>query len=295
MHQPAKPDVSRISGTTQVIALLGTPVSHSRSPVMQNTVFRAMGLNFVYVPFDIPLDRAAEAVSALRTLGIRGANVTMPLKRAVMAHLDRVSEAADLSGAVNVIVNDDGVLTGHITDGEGFMLSLAEAGVPHEGRRITLIGAGGAATAVAVQAAMTGAGAITFFNRDDPFRAEAVARAEALQQRFGCPVAVRDLSDTDALAQETAASDILINGTPVGMDDTVDRMPLPADIPLPSALTVCDLIYAPRETALLRHAARAGCRTVSGLGMQLYQAAPAFRLWTGQAMDMVVARRALFG
>lgn len=286
---------SRISGQTRLIALFGSPVSHSRSPVMQNTLFDAMGLDFAYVAFDIGLGRVAEAVAALRTLNLRGANVTTPLKRAVTAHLDRLSPAAELAGAVNVIVNDDGVLTGHTTDGEGFMMSLRDAGVDFAGRRMTLLGAGGAATAVAVQAATDGVGSIAIFNRRDAFFDEAVVLAARLRDRHDCDVRVHDLADLGALKAGIEASDILINATPLGMEASADRMALPDPDFLRPGLVVCDLIYVPRETLLLRHAARLGCRTVSGLGMQLFQAVPAFRLWTGRDMDVELARRTLFG
>lgn len=284
-----------ISGTTQVIALLGSPVSHSRSPAMQNAVFRAMRLDFVYIAFDVGLDRAAAAVDALRTLGVRGANVTMPLKRAVVPLLDGLSPAAELAEAVNVIVNDAGRLTGHVTDGEGFALSLAEEGVTMAGRRVALLGAGGAATAVAVQAAMDGARAIDLFNRRDAFFEQGVATADRLRRRFGCEARMHDLADAGALAAALAEGDILINGTSVGMDETGGGMALSDPGLLHPGLVVCDLIYSPPQTPLLRAAADRGCRTVSGLGMQLYQAVPAFRLWTGQEMDLDVARRALYG
>lgn len=286
---------SRISGKTGLIALLGSPVSHSRSPVMQNAVFHAMGIDLAYLAFDVGPDALADAVAGLRALQVRGANVTMPLKRAILPLLDRLTPEATLAGAVNVIVNDDGVLTGHITDGEGFMLSLRDAGVDHAGRRMTMLGAGGAATAVAVQAAMEGVRAIALFNRRDDFWDEGTRMAARLRDRFNCDVRLFDLADTDCLRAEIAASDLLINATPVGMHGSEDQMALPDAGMLHPGLVVCDLIYVPRQTFLLHQAARLGCATVSGIGMQLFQAVPAFAMWTGQDMDIDVARRALLG
>ncbi|MCB1334292.1 MAG: shikimate dehydrogenase [Roseivivax sp.] len=286
---------SRITAKTAVIGLLGSPIRHSRSPVMLNSVYEAMGLDFVYVAFDVGADRAQEAAAAVRTLGLRGANVTMPLKRAILPHLDRLSPAAELAGAVNVIVNDAGALTGHLTDGAGFMASLAEARVHHAGRHMVVLGAGGAGMAVAIQAALDGVGAITVFNRRDAFFDVAQALVTKLQGRVDCPVTLQDLDDRQALGRAIGAADILVNATPIGMDGSEGQMALPDASLLGPQLVVCDLIYVPKETHLLKEAARRGCRTVSGIGMQLYQAVPAFKLWTGHDMDLNVARAALFG
>lgn len=294
-HGAEKAARSRLTGKTRLIGLFGSPVSHSHSPVMQNSVFEAMGLDYAYLAFDVRAGDEARAIDALRLLNMRGANVTMPLKRAVVPHLDRLSPAAQLAGAVNVIVNDAGVLTGHITDGTGFMLSLSEKGIAGRGARIVLLGAGGAAIAVAIQAAMEGAAAVSLFNRRDSFFAEATRFGRDLQDRFDSEISVLDLDDRDVLADHLSRADILINATPIGMEDTIDRMVLPDADALRPDLVVCDLIYVPRETLLLKEAARRGCRTVSGIGMQLYQAVPAFELWNGESMDVAVARRVLFG
>lgn len=261
---------------------------------MQNAAFEALGLDFVYVAFDVGLDRAADAVAALRTLGIRGANVTMPLKRAIAPLLDRLAPAARMAGAVNVIVNDDGLLTGHITDGEGFMMSLDEAGVAYAGRKMTLIGAGGAATAVAIQAAMQGVRSVVLFNRRDDFFAEGVRTAALLRDEFGCDAAIHPLEDETRLREVIAGSDLMVQGTSLGMEETRDRSVIPEPSFLHPGLVVCDLIYVPRETKLLRMAKEAGCRTVSGIGMQLFQAVSAFRAWTGRDMPIEVAREALY-
>ncbi|MCB1341509.1 MAG: shikimate dehydrogenase [Pseudooceanicola sp.] len=281
---------SRISGTTRLVGLFGSPVAHSRSPVMQNTVFEAMGLDLVYLAFDAGADRAGDVARTIRLLNLRGANVTMPLKRALLPYLDALSPAARRCGAVNVVVNDDGVLTGHISDGEGFLLSLDEAGVGVAGQCMVILGAGGAGIAVAVQASIAGAKA-TLFNRRDGFFAQA---GTLLDHPENAAISLLDMDDTDALAQAVAEADILVNATPLGMKGASEAVALPDLSLLRPGLTVCDLVYVPRETRLLREAARRGCRTVSGLGMQLWQAVPAFRLWTGREMDVDLARRVLF-
>jgi shikimate dehydrogenase len=286
---------STITGKTRLISLLGSPVSHSRSPGMQNGVFEALGLDYVYVAFDVGLDGLADAIQGMRVMNFRGSNVTMPLKKAVCQYLDRLTPAAELAGAVNVIVNDDGVLTGHISDGEGYMLSLKDAGVPYAGRKMTLLGAGGAATAVAIQAAMEGVRAISIFNHKDEFYASGEKTAADLRDRWGCEARMFDLGNMQQLKAEIASSDILINGTPIGMEATVDQSIIPDASYFHPGLVVTDLIYVPEETRLLKMARAAGNRTVSGLGMQLFQAVPAFRLWTGQDMPIQIAKDILLG
>lgn len=286
---------SRISGKTRLIALLGSPVSHSKSPQMQNGVFEALGLDYAYLAFDVGLDRVSEAVAALRTLGVRGANVTMPLKRAICAHLDHLSDAAAMAGAVNVIVNDGGVLTGHITDGVGWRLSLADGGVTLRGKALTIVGVGGAATAVAIEAAMQGVRTIDFFNARDAFFDDGAGVVRLLGERLGCPARLHDLADRDALRAAMARSDIFVNGTPIGMEATQAQSVVPDGSYFHAGLIVSDLIYVPERTTLLQMAEAVGCRAVSGLGMQLFQAVDAFRLWTGQAMPLDLARQHLLG
>lgn len=284
-----------ICGTTKVIGLLGSPVSHSKSPRMQNGVFEALGLDFVYVAFDVGPEGLKAAVEGLRAMNFRGGNVTMPHKRAVCQHLDRLTAAATLAGAVNVIVNDGGVLTGHISDGEGFMLSLDDAGVAYRGKKMTLLGAGGAASAVAIQAAMDGMRAVCMFNRQDGFFASAQHTMARLRAEFACEAQCFDLADTERLRREIASSDILVNGTPLGMHETAGQCALPDGSFLHPGLVVGDMIYVPEETALLKMARDAGLKTVSGLGMQLFQAVSAFRMWTGRDLPIELARAMLSG
>ena len=284
-----------ITGKTRLVALLGSPVSHSRSPRMQNACFQAAGVDLVYLAFDVQLDRLQQAVQALRLLDVRGANVTMPLKREICRYLDRLSPSAQLAGAVNTILNEDGVLTGHITDGEGYLMSLADEGVDYVGKAITIVGAGGAGTAVAIEASATGVRSICLFNAKDAFYDRGEATVAMLRSRFGCDAAMFDLADREALRLAMSASDIFVNGTPVGMEATDAQSVITDTSFFHPGLVVSDLIYVPAETRLLEMARSVGCRTVGGLGMQLFQGVRAFQLWTGKDMPLDVARAALFG
>ena len=155
---------SRISGHTGLLALIGSPVGHSGSPAMYNYSFERLGLDYVYVAFDIKVEEVADAIAAMRTFKMRGCNVTMPCKTEVVKYMDELSPAAQIIGAVNTIVNDNGRLTGHITDGEGFVHNLKDHGIDIKGKKITVAGGGGAATAIQVQCALDGAREISIFN-----------------------------------------------------------------------------------------------------------------------------------
>lgn len=283
-----------ISGKTQTIGLIGSPISHSLSPAMQNAAFAELGLDYAYLAFDVGLEQAEQAVAAIRTLGLRGCNVTSPLKSVVCSYLDALSPAAELAGAVNVIVNDRGYLTGHITDGEGYVLSLREEGVSLTDKKVVIVGAGGAATAVAIQMAMEGARELVLFNRRDDFFSKAQALTKTLSTRFGCRAALFDVDDLRCLRTELAHADLLVNGTTVGMAATQEQSVIPDVSYFHEGLTVSDLIYSPAETRLLSMAKSQGLKTVSGLGMQLYQAVPAFALWTGHALPVDKVRPIIF-
>jgi shikimate dehydrogenase len=279
-----------ITGKTRLVALLGSPVSHSKSPALQNAAFEALGLDFAYLAFDVGTADVGRGVDALRVLGARGANVTMPLKQAICAHLDALTPVARMAGAVNTVVNEGGVLTGHITDGAGYLRSLDDAGVPYAGRKMTLAGAGGAATAVAIEAAKSGVRAISLFNVRDAFFPAAAQLAALLRDEFGCDAQAFDLADAAALRREMRDSHLFANGTPLGMEATRSRSPI-TDVSLfHPGLVVTDMVYVPARTRLLELAAAAGCRTVGGLGMQLHQGALSFALWTGREMPLELAR-----
>lgn len=282
---------SWITGKTALLGLFGSPVEHSVSPVMHNTAFEALGLDFAYLAFEIGTDDAGKAIEALRTFRMRGANVTMPLKAAVVPYLDKLTPAAKLIGAVNTIVNDNGVLTGHITDGEGYMMSVRDAGLDPAGKKMTLAGAGGAAKAICVQAALDGVKELSVFNRD---REKAEKLAELINRNTDCRAKAFGLDEKEALRRELAESCLFANATRVGMAQMEGQSVIPETDFFYSGLAVTDAIYEPEKTRLLQMAEAAGCRTLNGLGMVLFQGAAAFRLWTGREMPVELVRKKLF-
>ena len=200
------------------MALIGSPVGHSGSPAMYNFSFRYHNLDYAYMAFDIKEDQVPAALDAIRLFKMRGANVTMPCKNEVAKHMDELSPAARIIGAVNTIVNEDGKLVGHITDGIGFVRNLKEHGVDVKGKKMVVLGAGGAATAIQVQCALDGAESISIFNPKDPFFARAESTAEKLKKETPeCKVQVFDLADEAKLKEEVANADILVNATLAGM------------------------------------------------------------------------------
>ena len=284
----------QISGTTTLLGLIGSPVAHSKSPAMYNYCFRKYGLDYAYLAFDVPPENMDRAVNAIRLLHMRGANITMPCKAAVMPFLDKITPAAKAIGAVNTVVNDDGVLTGHNTDGLGYTQNLRRHGVEVAGKRIVLLGGGGAGSAIAVQAALEGAAEIQVFNRKDSFwmRVEAAMQAARLAAP-ACRITLQDLDDREALRKAIAHADILSNATRVGMAPLENETNVERAWFRPE-LVVTDVVYAPPETRMLREAEAAGCKTCDGLGMLLCQGAEAFRLYSGKDMPIEEIRALLY-
>ena len=275
----------RISGHTKLYALIGSPVGHSGSPAMYNYSFAKTGVDAAYLAFDIPLENVKEGVEALKTLHVGGFNVTMPDKTAVAGLVDAISPAAKLIGACNTVtVGDDGRLTGHNTDGIGFVQNLREHGVEVSGKRMVVLGAGGAATAICVQAALDGAQEIVIFNRADEFYANGEKTVEKLLAAVpSCKVSIHPLEDEAALASAVQSCDILVNATKVGMKP-LDGQTLIGEKLLRKDLVVADTVYNPRKTLLIEQAEKAGCTAIGGIGMLLWQGVAAFKLFTGKDM-----------
>ena len=274
-----------ITGKTQLICLIGSPVSHSISPAMHNEAFRELNLDYAYLCFDIKESEMADAVKALRLLNVRGFNCTMPAKVPMCALSDELSPAASMIGAVNTVVNDHGRLIGHNTDGIGYMMSAKDAGCDLVGKRMVQLGAGGAGTAILVQAAFDGVAAIDVFNTRDAFWPRVKHIVEQLNEQTSCKVTLHDLVDLESLRSCIAQADLLLNTTPVGMN----RVPgclIPDSSYFHPNLTVSDVIYEPQETALLKMAREAGLKTFNGMYMLLYQGAASFKLWTGLEMPL---------
>ncbi len=277
----------RISGHTGLLALIGSPVGHSGSPAMYNYSFEKLGLDYAYVAFDIKEEQVKDALEAMKLFHMRGCNVTMPDKTEAAKYVDKLSPAAQIIGAVNTIVNDDGKLTGYITDGEGFVHNLKDHGIDIKGKKITVAGGGGAATAIQVQCALDGAREITIFNIKDAFFERTFATAEKIRKAVpGIVVNVYDIADTQKMTEEIQSSDIFANATIVGMKPMDDQSVVKDLSAFRPGLVVCDAVYNPEETRLLKEAKEAGCICIGGKGMLLWQGVAAFKLYTG--MDMPV-------
>lgn len=283
-----------ISGETRLGGLLGSPVAHSLSPAMHNMCFREMNIDFVYLAFDVPQPQIRETVHVLRNVNTYGFNLTMPDKVAVMECLDDCSRAAEMIGAVNTVVNEDGRLIGHNTDGIGYVESARHQGFEPSGKEITLLGAGGAALAAAVQLALDGAEKLHISNRRSRSWNAAREMVDKINRETSCRADLTDLEDAGELAKRIGSSDLLVNATSVGMAPHEDESPLKDVSLLRPELVVSDIIYHPRQTLLLRSASERGCRTFNGMDMLLYQGAAAFRLWTGREMPVERVRRAVF-
>lgn len=274
--------------TTQFCGVIGKPVGHSLSPAIHNAAFRTSGLNFVYLAWQV--DAIGDAVKGLRALGnFRGASVTIPHKVAAMQFLDQVEPTAKRIGAINTIVAEKGELIGYNTDATGALRALRESGVDLKGRRIVVLGSGGAARAIAFAlAAESGAGKLTLLGIEDTERtmlAQDIRSAAALTVEDAC-------LDESTLSRVLPDSQVLIHCTPVGMSPKTEATCVPASL-LHPGLAVMDIVYNPRETQLLKNAKRVGCKTIPGLDMFLNQAVTQFELWTGQPAPVAVMRAVL--
>lgn len=264
-----------IDTATKIVGLIGNPLIHSLSPIMQNLTLYRMGLNYVYLPFEVEPHQLDNVLKAVRVLDIRGLNVTIPFKQSVIPRLDALSDEAQACGAVNVIKNEKGILTGYNTDGKGFMASLNEQDIAVKGRAV-FIGAGGATRAVACALAAGGIDHIDFM---DINKERAVEMAQWLKERQcssdGCQM------EKAAFARLSRDADFIINASPVGMYPKIDSCPVDNLSDVPKTCVICDLIYNPCPTRFLRLGEELGLRTVSGLSMFVHQGALTLQIWTG--------------
>jgi len=280
----------QLNGTTKVLAIIGHPVEHSRSPAMQNAALEALGLDYVYVPFCVPPEALVAAISGLRALGVAGFNVTIPHKVAVMDMLDGLDESALAAGAVNTVRNNDGHLIGYNTDGDGLVRSLAEdlGFVPGSGT-IVIVGAGGAARGAIAALCRAGAKRIIIVNRG---RERAEELTCFMGQRYGHTeiIATSDVAELKPFLGETA---LLVNSTSLGMNhETIPFLSL-SDLPLTAS--VYDMVYSVPVTPLVRDAADRGLRCANGLGMLAAQGELAFRIWTGMEAPRGIMKGVLTG
>ena len=269
------------------------PIRHSNSPAMQNEAFRAAGIDCIQLAFEVDNSTLEDAVKAIRALRMRGSNVSMPNKTVVGQYLDKLSPEAALIGSVNTIVNDNGVLTGYCTDGIGYMAALKHSGIDVRGKKITIVGAGGAATAMQIQAALDGMAEISIFNVKDRFFEAGEETVRKINANTACHAAIFDLQDHALLRREIADSFLLANATGLGMKPHEGVTWLPDVSYLRPDLVVTDTVYAPVMTRFLEMAREVGCRYMNGHGMMLFQGAAAFKLWTGKEMDIERMQQAL--
>lgn len=252
---------------------------------MHNTGFQLLGLDYRYLAFDIDEAHLSQAVDSLKMMNARGWNLTMPCKTKMCELVDELSPAARLTHAVNTVVNDDGVLKGYTTDGSGYMRMLKENDLDMTGRKMVLAGAGGAARAIAVQAALDGVKAITIFNRSLD---KAVRVADDINRCTDCHAEAYGLEDETMLRQAMREAALFTNATKIGMEPKADASIIKDVSLLDPHLVVSDIVYNPLKTKLLSQAESRGCKTIGGLKMLLWQGVDAFRLWTGKEMPAAV-------
>jgi shikimate dehydrogenase len=278
---------SPVSGKTKICGVIGDPIGHTLSPAMHNAAFSQLGLDYLYVPFRVTKEQLDKAVEGIRALNIAGLNVTIPHKVAIIPMLDGLDPLAEKIGAVNTIVNHEGVLRGYNTDAEGFSHALLEHGVEPRGKNVVVLGAGGAARAIAYILAEKDA-RLTILNRQLE-----LDWAEVLAQRisddFEKEVRVLELG-FENLATALVRADILINATSVGMSPNRQETPVPAEL-LKPGLVVFDAVYTPLKTRLLKEAEAAGARTIGGVDMFTWQGALSFEKWTGQPAPLDLMRK----
>lgn len=287
---------NKITGQTRLLALIGSPVGHSGSPAMYNYSFEKLGLDYAYVAFDVKETEVKSALDAMRLFHMRGMNVTMPDKVEAARHMDELSPAAKIIGAVNTIVNEDGKLIGHMTDGEGFVQNLKDHGVSIAGKKLVVAGGGGAATAIQVQCALDGAREIVILNKKDAFFERTLETAKKIRAAMPeCTVNVYDIDDEEIMKKEIESADIFVNATIVGMKPLDDQSIIKDLSLLRKDLVVADIVYNPEETKLLQDAKKVGCTCVGGKGMLVWQGASAFKLYTGMDMPVQEVKELLYG
>ena len=277
-----------ISGKTKICGLIGDPIEHSMSPAMHNAAFKNRGLDYVYLPFRVAKTRLGEAILGIKALNIRGLNVTIPHKVSVIPLLDELDPLAEKIGAVNTIINNDGVLKGYNTDAHGFLRAMLEQDIEPDGKSIVMLGAGGASRAISFILAERGAN-LVILNRQLELD-WAVKLGNSISRTFGREVKALELNEQN-LAPVLRKANILVNTTSVGMSPNTNETPIPARL-LESDLVVFDIVYNPVKTKLLTEAESAGAKAISGLEMLVWQGALAFEMWTGLTAPLEIMRKA---
>jgi shikimate dehydrogenase len=273
-----------ISGKTKVCALIGDPVEHTMSPAMHNAAYQKMGLDFVYLTFRVKPEQLSQAVAGFKALNVRGFNVTIPHKVAILPLLDSLDPLAEKIGAVNTVVNDKGKLKGYNTDAEGFLRALTSGGFKPKAKSAVVLGAGGASRAISYILAKKGV-RLTILNRAQELD-WAKDIACLIRKELGKEVEVLELGN---LAGALNGVDLLVNATSVGMSPSANVSPVPAGL-LTKAPLVFDIVYNPSKTKLLKDAEAVGAKTVGGVDMLAWQGALAFEKWTGEKAPVELMR-----
>jgi shikimate dehydrogenase len=278
-----------ISGKTVICGIIGDPIGHTMSPAMHNAAFKSLGLNYVYVPFKVKSMELRKAIEGIRGLNLRGVNVTIPHKVAVIQLLDKLDPLAERIGAVNTIVNDEGILTGYNTDATGFLQTLHDRNIEPAEKKVLLLGAGGAARAIGHILTREKA-RVTILNRKQEL-SWAEDLAARLSRNYKTEVKALELTPEN-LKKAISNAEILVNATSLGMSPEIDATPVPAEL-LRADLTVFDVVYNPLQTRLLREAKAAGAKTIDGLEMLVQQGAVSFEIWTSVKPPVDVMRQAV--
>lgn len=283
----------RIKGTTKLLGLIGNPVTHSKSPQMHNKSFEVLGLDYVYLAFEVEDGHIKEALDAMKTLNAAGGNITMPHKTKIMEYLDDISPDAEIIGSVNTIkIDENKRVTGYNTDGKGFIQALYENNVDFKGKKIVMAGAGGAAKSIATQLAYDGAGEIVILNRTF---SSAQAIADNINKHIPTCKARPEAMNEERIVEEMQDAAVLLNTTSLGMETTIDQAIISSPAQLPKGIFVADIIYQPEQTKLLKMAEEAHVRHMNGLMMLIWQGAIAFNIWTGKDMPVDLIKKKIFG
>lgn len=276
-----------ITGKTNVVGIIGNPVEHSLSPLMHNAAFKHLDLDYIYVPFLVDENKLETAINGAKSLNIKGLNVTIPHKTEVIKHLDSLDKAAELIGAVNTIKFDDDYAKGFNTDGIGAVKAIEEVSTV-KNKKVVMLGAGGAARAVAFQILIDGAGSLVIANRTPE---NAFNLQKELIEKLNADVKTADFGEK--LEKELLDADILINTTPIGMYPNINQESLVKADMMHSNLIVNDLVYNPLKTCLLQECEKANAEAISGIKMLIYQGMESFKIWTGVYPPLDVFKKAL--
>lgn len=279
--------ILKITRKTNLYAVIGDPIVHSISPVIQNAAFGILGINSVYFALRVESSMLSHTIDVFKEVNILGFNVTIPHKVAIMKYLDELDCTASTIGAVNTVVNHDGKLIGYNTDGSGALLALRKAGFNPSGKRLLLLGAGGAARAIAFSLSET-AEKITILNRTV---SKAKSLANDVRRATGASVTYGEFIPS-TLIEEVPYADLLVNATSIGMNPKLDETPVDAKLLRPN-MVVFDIVYNPPETRFLKEAKEVGAKSINGLMMLVYQGAQAFQIWTGMRAPILVMTKAL--